>query len=122
MNCSWRVLCFFLLSFPTVLQVKNKQIGTVEFFSELKDQYISMWALPLFFCYCSSTGCLDTLNLVVAGASINIWQGSLVKESHYCVMTKLKTAQMEKIKVARVTLRHFLSTLFFALQTSCFFI
>lgn len=35
--------------FPTVLQVKNKQIGTVEFFSELKDQYISMWALPLFF-------------------------------------------------------------------------
>lgn len=81
-----------------------------------------MWALPLFFWFCSSSGYLDTLNLVVAGAAINVWQGSLLKESHYCVMTKLKTAQMEKIKVARVTLRHFLSNVCFALQTSCLLI
>lgn len=81
-----------------------------------------MWALPLFFCYFSSTDRLDTLNLVVAGAATNIWQQSLLKESRYCVMTKLKTAQMEKIKVAWVTLRHFLSSPCFALQTCCLFI
>lgn len=73
------------------------------------------------FLYFSSTDCLDTLNLVVADAAINIWQGSLLKESHYCVMTKLQTAQMEKIRVAGVTLRHFLSALCFVLQ-SCLFI
>lgn len=120
----WTVHRGFCASFPSVfpiLQMKTECIGTMEFFSELKDQYISMWALPLFFfCYFSSTDSLDTLNLVVACAAINIWQGSLLKESHYCVMTKLKTAQMEKIKVAGVTLRHFLSAPCFALQTGLF--
>jgi len=37
-------------------------------------------------------------------------------------MTKLKTAQMEKIKVAWVTFRHFLSAPCFAPQPCCLFI
>lgn len=69
----------------------------------------------------SRTDCLHTLNMVVAGAAIHIWQGSVLKESRNCVMIKLKAAQMEKIKVARVTFRHFLSSPCFALQT-CLFI
>lgn len=74
------------------------------------------------FCYFSTTDLWDTLNLAVAGAAINIWQRILLKESLYCVMTKLKTAQMEKIKVAWVTFRHFLSVPCSALQTCCLFI
>lgn len=48
----WTVHRGFCASFPSVfpiLQMKTECIGTMEFFSELKDQYISMWALPLFF-------------------------------------------------------------------------
>lgn len=112
---------FFVLPFPQFsplfIQEKAEYIGTTGVLSELKDPQISM-----FFCYFSSTDYLDTLNLMVAGAALNIWQRSLLKENHSRVMTKLKTAQMEKIKVAGVTLRHFLSAPCFALQDRCLFI
>lgn len=117
---------FFVLPFPQFsplfIQEKAEYIGTTGVLSELKDPQISMWALPLFFCYFSSTDYLDTLNLMAAGAAPNIWQRSLLKENRSRVMTKLKTAQMEKIKVAGVTLRHFLSAPCFALQDRCLFI
>lgn len=74
------------------------------------------------FTYFSGTDHLDTSNLVAAGAALNIWQRSLPKENRYCVMTKLKPAQMEKIKVVKVTLRHFLSAPCIALQDGCLFI
>ena len=79
-----------------------------------------MQALPT--CGLPTTDLLGTFNLVVAGAAINIWQRSLLKESLCCVMTKLRAAQMDKIKVAWVTFRHFLPVLCSALQTCCLFI
>lgn len=62
------------------------------------------------------------LNLVVVCTVINIWQRSLLKASLCCVMTKLRAAQMDKIKVAWVTFRYFLSVPCSALQTCCLFI
>lgn len=79
-----------------------------------------MQALPPF--GLPTTDLLDTLNLVVACTAINIWQSSLLKASLCYVMTKLRAAQMDKIKVAWVTFRHFLPVPCLALQTCCLFI